>query len=279
MKQRRSHEGFLFAASFQDTDISTPVRTHTQPRLQLLLRFSALFCCDFFHLLLFSPSSSVSPSQSVSFGPNLSVKYSSALRPRGMPLRVTSHPLRGGGVGLDEGARGQLQSCARAWRETRRHAYTDSSEIMYTHFNSCSLLSLGPALYLQLSFTRVSLWLLGSVWCFTLVCVRVCEHTSGVQPRTKALLLVRGGLRGGRQPDWLRLLCLTFPILPVTEDVITVPLWLSPSSCCWQAEDHVRTQDGQGRNCLLTTAKLQRWTEESETHLGVVKPGIVLSQI
>lgn len=58
------------------------------------------------------------------------------------------------------------------------------------------------------------------------VCVSacVCERTSGVQPRTKALLLVRGGLRGGRQSDWLRLLCLTLPILPVTEDVITVAL-------------------------------------------------------
>lgn len=56
------------------------------------------------------------------------------------------------------------------------------------------------------------------------VSVGVCERASGVQPHTKALLLVRGGLRGGGQSDWLRLLCLTLPILPVTEDVITVAL-------------------------------------------------------
>lgn len=61
--------------------------------------------------------------------------------------------------------------------------------------------------------------------CFGLcVCVCVCERASGVQPHTKALLLVRGGLRGGGQSDWLRLLCLTWSILPVTEDVITVVL-------------------------------------------------------
>lgn len=52
--------------------------------------------------------------------------------------------------------------------------------------------------------------------------MRVRERTSGVQPHTKALLLVRVGLRGGGQSDWLRLLCLTLPILPITEDVITL---------------------------------------------------------
>lgn len=65
---------------------------------------------------------------------------------------------------------------------------------------------------------------------YVCVCVSlcVCERASGVQPHTKALLLVvRGGLRGGGQSDWLRLLCLTLPILPVTEDVVTVAHSLS----------------------------------------------------
>lgn len=40
----------------------------------------------------------------------------------------------------------------------------------------------------------------------------------------KDTLLVGGGLRGGGQSDWLRVLCLTLPILPLTEDVITTAL-------------------------------------------------------
>lgn len=47
--------------------------------------------------------------------------------------------------------------------------------------------------------------------------VGVCERKSEVQPHTKALLLVRTGLREGGQSDWLRLLCLTLSILSITE--------------------------------------------------------------
>ncbi len=84
--------------------------------------------------------------------------------------------------------------------------------------------------------------------CFVLcvcVCVHLCvrERASGVQPYTKALLLVvRGGLRGGGQSDWLRLLCLTLPILPVTEDVVTVAHSLS-FSCSLSLESGGSSED------------------------------------
>lgn len=56
----------------------------------------------------------------------------------------------------------------------------------------------------------------------------------------KDTLLVGGGLRGGGQSDWLRVLCLTLPILSLTEDVITTALLLSPCTLR-ESGDHLRT--------------------------------------
>lgn len=63
------------------------------------------------------------------------------------------------------------------------------------------------------------------------VCVSVCMQTRDWSAASyKGVIVGVRGPEGRRQSDWLRLLCLTLPILSVTVDVITVALLLSLAS-------------------------------------------------
>lgn len=121
------------------------------------------------------------------------------------------------GAGLDKGPAAVMcpgpegKSKAEPRLSGKTHTRLSCSVVYFTHrFSSGRWAVLLPSLSLA-AWEIVEHRALVCVW----------ERTSGVQPHTKAVLLVRAGLRGGGKSDWLRLLCLTLPILPVTEDVIT----------------------------------------------------------
>ena len=147
MKQGRATRVFCLVVHFSShththtlTHMLTCTLIHTLPNAH---RSSSFTCPALLHFCpcVFSLSLSLSLSRSLSLSLSLSAP-SAQCSARSLARSQTERnatpcdlsPTTRRGAGLDKGARGQLQSCARAWKKTHTDTYTQSQAVSYkTH--------------------------------------------------------------------------------------------------------------------------------------------------
>ena len=141
MKQGRATRVFCLVvhfSSYTHTHTHTHMHTHTHtPECPALLIFYLPCSVAFLPLCVFSLSFFLPLSLSLSLSaPSAQCSARSLVRSQternATPCDLSPTTRRG--AGLDKGARGQLQSCARAWKKTHTDTYTESQVVSYnTH--------------------------------------------------------------------------------------------------------------------------------------------------